>query len=51
MKTVPQGVRGLDPVLYKRALAEARKRGMTIGQWLNQAMELKLAKEKHLESG
>jgi len=40
--TVPKGIRGLDPELYNQARAEAVRRRMTIGQWINEAMAEKL---------
>jgi len=35
-------IRGLDKKLYLKARAQAIQQGITIGQWLNLAMKLKL---------
>ena len=38
-------IRGLDKKLYKEARAEAIKQNLNIGDWLNQAMREKLARD------
>ena len=39
-------IRGLDPDLFANARAAAIKKHQTIGQWINDAMDAKLRKEK-----
>ena len=39
-------IRGLDPKLYGEARAAAIKKRRTIGQWVNDAMAAKLAKDQ-----
>ncbi len=44
-------VRGVNPELWLQARAESIKQGKTIGQWLSEAIELKLTKNgKHKKS-
>ncbi|MBA7580347.1 hypothetical protein ES708_22238 [subsurface metagenome] len=43
---ITKSIRGLDPDLYNRARAEALKRGITIGQYVNEALALKLKQDR-----
>jgi len=46
-----KGIRGLDPELYKQAKARAALEGKTLGQWINEAIREKLAKQNKKEGG
>ena len=39
-------IRGIDPELFAEARAAAIKKKLTIGEWLNEAMAAKLAKDQ-----
>ncbi len=41
----PVSIRGLDIKLYREARADAVRRGINIGDWLNQAIKEKLLKK------
>jgi hypothetical protein len=42
---IDRSIRGLDQELYREAKAEAAKLGITIGDWMNEAMAEKLARK------
>ena len=42
MTKVNKHIRGIDEGLYRQAKADAVKRGITIGDWFNEAMVAKL---------
>ena len=44
-----KGIRGLDPELYRQAKAQAALDGVTLGTWLNSAIQDKLQKSKGKE--
>ena len=43
-------IRGLDPQLYKLARIEALREGVTIAEWLNNAMRDSLQKKGAIEN-
>ena len=45
MVKVSKHIRGIDQELWNQARADAFKRGITIGDWLNEAIAEKLKKQ------
>ena len=44
-KTITISMRGIDPLVYRYAKANAVLHGITTGEWINQALKEKLERE------